>query len=33
MKISSSNDKNQEDIYRDDDAVDNDVISDHASDL
>ena len=28
---SSSNDKNQEDIYRGDDAVDIDVISDHAS--
>ena len=28
---SSSNDQNQEDIYRGDDAVDNDVISDHAS--
>ena len=33
MKKSSSNDKNQEDFYRDDDADDNDVISDHASDL
>ena len=28
---SSSNDQNQEDIYRGDDAGDNDVISDHAS--
>ena len=29
---SSSNDQNQEDIYRSDDAGDNKVISDHASD-
>ena len=28
---SSSNDQNQEDIYRGDDAGDNEVISDHAS--
>ena len=31
MRKSSSNDQNQEDIYRGDDAGDNEVISDHAS--